>query len=207
MKKLLFTSLFTVIAAFTFAQFEGVIQFEKTKGDASTKYSYFIGPDKVRIEEMGSDGKLKGVMLVDLKTNTLTSLSPERKIYMDATNHRPQTLPKTKLNKTGNKKNISGYDCTEWVVSNDLENTQISYWVVDKGFDFFTKLLKALNRKDKLSTYYLSNSGIEGTFTMMGTEKDMMTNSVTELKVTKIEKKAIDKNMFVIPEGYQKFEK
>jgi|TARA_B110000495_G_C22877564_1_gene511816 hypothetical protein len=209
MKKLL-TSI-ALIALFTissgFAQFQGVIEFEKIKTE-TTKYSYSVKGNKVRIDETGPDGSVKGIMIVDLSKSTVIALSPERKLYMDATNKRIAPIIKPEITKTKNKKTINGFGCTEWIVKYSQENTQISYWVSpETGFDFFEKLIKVLNRKDKLSKYFIAIPGNETVFPVNAVEKNMDGTIKTELKITKIDKKELPDSLFDIPKDYQKFER
>lgn len=209
MKKLLTSialiTLFTISSGF--AQFRGVIEFEKIKTE-TTKYSYSVKGNKVRIDETDPDGLVKGIMIVDLSKSTVTALSPERKLYMDATNKRIAPLIKPEITKTKNEKTINGFKCTEWIVKYSQENTQISYWVSpETGFDFFEKLIKVLNRKDKLSKYFIAIPGNENVFPVNAVEKNMDGTIKTELKITKIDKKELPDSLFDIPKDYQKFER
>ncbi len=190
-------------------QFEGIIKFQKTKGEEVTKYTYFIKGNNVRIDEFGPDGTtIKGIMLIDNEKSVVTALSPDRKLYMDASNNKPGTKVMPKVTKTSNKKKIKGYDCTEWVVSSDAEETTISYWVIDESkFSFFEPLLKTLNRKDRLSKYWLEVPGIKNKFTMVGTEKAKDGSKRTELEVIEMEEKKVEQSVFDIPKDYVKFEK
>ena len=190
-----------------FAQFEGVIQFQKVKSE-TTKYTYYIKGNNVRIDEFGTANAIKGTMLVDIEKGTVTALSPDRKLYMDATNSKVPVAVNPKVERTTNKKKIQGYDCTEWIVKSEVEGTTISYWVIDKAdFPFFKGLLKTLNRKDRLSKYWLEVPGIDNLFTMVGEEKAADGTTRTKLEVIGVEPKKIDAALFAIPRGYVKFEK
>jgi hypothetical protein len=196
-----------LISTSAFAQFQGVIEFEKIKTE-TTKYSYSVKGDKVRIEETGADGSVKGVEIVDLKKETVIALSPERKLYMDVTNKRVVPIIKPEIIKTENKKTINGFECTEWIVKYAIEYTQISYWVsTETGFDFFTKLITVLNRKDKLSKYYTAVPDYHSVFPVNAVEKNLDGTVKIELRITNIEKKELPDSLFEIPEGFQKFEK
>lgn len=209
MKKLLtslaLAALFTISSAFS--QFQGVVEFEKIKTE-TTKYSYSVKGNMVRIEETGADGVIKGIMIVDLTKKTVIALSPERKLYMDATNKRVAPAIKPEVTKTENTKTINGFECTEWIVKYDAENTQISYWVsADTGFDFFNDLIAVLNRKDKLSKYFITIPDYKTVFPVNAIEKNTDGTVKTELRITKIDKKELPDSLFEIPKGYQKFER
>jgi len=206
MKKI---SLFAALVFFTqllFAQFEGVINFEKIKSE-TTKYTYYVKGKKVRIDEYGSDGKIKGTELIDLDKGTVWALSHDRKLYMDGTPKRVHAASNPKLNKTSNKKTVHGYECTEWLAKSVDEGTEISYWVGGDKFDFFVPLLKTLNRKDRLSKYYVETANDSKGFPFVGTEKAMDGSVRTTLKVTSIEEKAIEDSLFEVPNDFVKFEK
>lgn len=195
-----------LISTASFSQFEGVIKFEKYKND-TTKYMYHVKGKQVRITEFGTDGSEKGIQLVDLDKKSVIALSPDRKLYMDAANAKDAVLVNPQVTKTTNKKKIAGYDCTEWVAKSDKDNTVISYWVAGDKFDFFAPLLTTLNRKDRLSKYFVEIPDNKGVFTMMGEEKALDGTVKTTLKVTAVEAKKLDQSLFEIPKGFQKFEK
>lgn len=196
----------TVISNAVFAQFEGVIKFEKYKND-TTKYMYHVKGKQVRITEFGTDGSEKGIQLVDLDKKSVIALSPDRKLYMDASNAKDAVPVSPQVTKTANKKKIAGYDCTEWVAKSDKDNTVISYWVGGDKFDFFVPLLTTLNRKDRLSKYFVEIPENKGVFTMQGEEKALDGTVKNVLKVTSVETKKLDPSLFEIPKGFQKFEK
>lgn len=209
MKKAL-TTLFISFFVFTLttqAQFEGVIHFNKVKTE-TTKYTFTIKGSKIRVDDYGKDGTLMGIELIDTEKGTVTALSPERKLYYDATTAAPAAV-KPEVIKTNNKKKIAGYECTEWIAKLPLEDTEISYWVTDKsaGFVFFDDMLKTLNRKDKIAKYFMAIPGNEDVFPIEGTEKAMDGTMRTKLVATKVEAKKVDDSLFTIPSEYQEFKR
>lgn len=203
--------LVALVFTYTFAQaqFEGVIKFDKKKGTEMTKYTYYVKGKQVRIDEFGPDGTtVKGIMLINTEKGSVTALSPDRKLFMDASNDKPANKVGPKFAKTSNKKKIKGVDCTEWTATSDLEETVISYWVIDQAkFSFFEPLLKTLNRKDRLSKYWLELPEIKGRFTMVGLEKSKDGTERTKLEVSEMVEKKVDDALFAIPKDYVKFEK
>lgn len=205
MKKFLFFVLPFAFTQISFAQFQGIIEFERIKSD-TTKYSYFIKGDMVRIEETGKDGKTKGIMLIDNSKKLVTALYPERRLYMDVTNKKAATPINPEVIETGKTKKMLGYECKEWLVRSKEDDTEISYWVTDNDFGFYLDMLSTLNRKDKLPRYYLQIKGTEGMFTMEGIERTLDGKVRTHLVVTKIEDRKLRGALFEIPKGYSKFE-
>jgi hypothetical protein len=209
MKKL--TTVATVILCvfinYTYAQFEGVVSFNRIK-EETTSYSLTVKGSKIRIEEYAVDGKIKGIELIDNDKKEVLALSPERKIYMEVVSKEGSKIS-PKVDKTNNKKTIQGYECTEWIVELPLEDTRISYWVTKKedGFHFFDDMLLTLNRKDKMAKYFMAIPDNNDVFPLEATEQTMSGSVKMKIEVRKIEKKKVDVNSFVIPSDFQKFEK
>lgn len=189
--------------------FEGTIEFKKMTTTDTVNYVYTVKGSKVRIDEIGSKShKIEGTFLVDLDAKTMISLNHERKLYMDnPTPSAPVLKGSCVVKKGSNVKNIQGYKCTEYIVTNNEENTQITYWIAEGKFTFFEKLLRILNRKDKSSVYFLQIPEMKGMFPMLSTQTDLNGKEHTKLEVTKITKKEIDPSIFDLPKGYNKFEK
>ena len=212
MKKLLFSTLLgltgTLIAS---AQsFEGVIEFRKQTTTDTVNYIYYVKGDKVRIDEIGGKSKKpEGSFLIDLKAPSITSISHDRKVYVEQALGMPATIAgKCEVNKTGKVKTILGVKCNEYIVKNTEEKIQITYWMAAGKFDFFFKLLKVLNRKDKSAVYLQQLTGVDGMFPYLSNQISLETN-VEEVKMqaTKVEKKPLEASKFEIPAGYQKFQK
>lgn len=195
-----------LLCANSYSQFEGIIKFDKMKND-TTRYVYYVKNKQIRIEELGSDGSKKGVQLIDLNKNSVLAISDDRKMYMDVETKKDPVVISVDVKKTGNKKKIQNYDCTEYVVKNEKENTEITYWAGGDKFDFFMPMLKLLNRKDRLSKYFVEMKDIGNVFTFEGVEKTMDGAVKTMLTVTMVEAKKVDPSMFTVPKGYVKFEK
>ena len=53
------------------------------------------------------------------------------------------------MKKTGEMKELAGYQCEKWTVRSDKEDRTLTYWVAADAFEFFIPLLETLNRKDE----------------------------------------------------------
>ncbi|MEO7081425.1 MAG: DUF4412 domain-containing protein [Flavobacteriales bacterium] len=199
--------LFAVTAAIQAQSFEGTIEFTKTTGPVVTNYKYYIKGDHVRIEELSSRGNVQGIMLVDNRDNTVTALSPDRKLYMDVPNMRLPKEIKSDVKKTGEMKDLAGYKCEKWVVKSPSEDRILTYWVAQDAFDFFIPMLKTLNRKDEQALYFLKIDGAKGVFPMIGVEQKIDGSEVSRLEVTKVTRGAQKADLFEIPAGFTKFER
>ncbi len=150
MKKMGALVLMVTLSSIAFASepFQGTIKFTKTIGPVTANYVYYVKGDKVRVEELGENGEIQGIMIVDTKGNTVKALSPERQMYIDVPNKRPARETEVFVQKTNNTQEINGYKCTEVKVSGKNDGREITFWVADDHFDFFVPLLETLNRKD-----------------------------------------------------------
>lgn len=194
----------------TFAQsFEGTIEFKRVTDADTSNYIYYVKDAHVRIDEIGGKShKPEGSYLIDMDDKTITALNHERKLYMDQpTPPAPITKGTFSVKKGQTPKNLQGYKCTEYTITNTEENTQITYWLADGKFSFFEKLLRQLNRKDKSSIYFLQLPDIKNTFPMLSVQQGLDGKDVVKLEVTKITKKEVDPALFELPKGYSKFEK
>jgi hypothetical protein len=215
MKKsiLKFGSVLVVLLTLSFAgaaqSFEGTIEFKKATTTDTTNYVYYVKGNQVRIDEIGAKSrKVEGTFLIDMDAKTTKSLSHARKLYMDQPTPATPVIKGTCTVKKGqNVKNLQGYKCVEYVVTNNEEGTVITYYVADGKFTFFEKLLRQLNRKEKSSTYYLQLPDIKNSFPMLSIQTDLGGKETGRLEVTKITKKEVDPSMFDLPKGYNKFEK
>ena len=195
----------TVISAN--AQFEGIVNVKRTKGTKITNFRYHVSGNLLRIEELDANGGIKHIMLVDADENTCYTLNTSRKVYMDAYNNRRVLPVNSRVTKTENTKGVAGYQCTEYVVRNEEEGSEVHYWLGGQEFDFFLPTLQVMNRKDKLARYFQVIKDPGASFPIIGEEQDLNGKVRMRLEVTSFEKGAIDDAVFDIPEGYTEFEK
>ncbi|MEQ1732945.1 MAG: DUF4412 domain-containing protein [Bacteroidia bacterium] len=189
--------------------FEGEIKLTKTSGKNTSNYRYYIKLPNIRIEEINEKGVLQGFMIMNTKTGVIQAASPANKTWLDVKKNENLGIDgKVECVKTKQTKTIAGKVCTLWSVKNTTEKTRIDYWVVS-GFDFFVPHLKLLNRKEKLTSYFVNLPSNEG-FLPLESVEYLKVPGVAEqvneqIKTTKIEaKKITDAKLFEIPKEYIK---
>ena len=188
--------------------FEGILDFRKYSPSDTTHYKYYIKEGNVRVEEINKKGEIVGIMLVLPKINSVRALSPERKMYMEVPNNNTPTFKGTpEIQKTKLTKEIAGVKCTQWRIKSADDKTEITYWIAKGGYDFFIPLIKTLNRKDKLSYYFLNIPENEGVFPFEAEERSLTRDLRSMLKVDNITKQKLDNKIFSIPADYKKYEK
>ncbi len=189
------------------AQFEGVVNFTRTKGTKVTKFRYHVAGNQLRIEELDGNGGVKNIMLVDADNNEVISVNTNRKVWMDAYNNRRMLPVDSRITKTEGTKEILGYQCSVYVVRNEGEGTAVHFWCGGEEFSFFRPTVETMNRRDKLARYFQVLEVPKGTFPLVGEEYDLDGKLRMRLEVTSFEKGDVDPAMFEIPDGYTEFEK
>ena len=188
--------------------FEGVIDFKKWNAKDTLRYRYYVQDVNVRIEELDKSGKIAGVMIILPKINSVRALSPERKLYMEVPhNSAPKITGKPEVIKTKITKEIAGVKCTQVRVKSVEEDTEISYWVATGGYPFFLPMINTINRKDKLSYYFLSLTDNADMFPFEADERSTKRDFRNMIKVERIERKKLDIKLFTIPADYKKYDK
>ncbi len=208
--KLLVVSL--TLSIFSIAQsFEGTIEFkmETSKGDSTTNIYYIKGND-VKLDQIGhKSGKVEGSFIFNIATKEIKFVNPVRKIW-GVTNSEtmPIIIGSCVATKGPNSKTIQGQKCTEYVVKNIEENTQITYWIVSGKYDYFVPLVKMWNRKDKQSVYFNQIKDLpKGSMPLLSEEKTITDGkTLSRLEVSKITKIGIDESKLSVPADYKKFE-
>ncbi|HXB39834.1 MAG TPA: DUF4412 domain-containing protein [Bacteroidia bacterium] len=210
MKKIILSiALFTFTTA-AFAQFEGTIEFRmETKKDTTTNI-YYVKGNNVKLDQIGKkSGKVEGSFVFDLAGKSIKFVNPARKVWGDHKSETPPTINGTcEITKAKTTKMVAGKMCTEYVVKNTAENTQIIYWVASEKYDFFVTLVKLWNRKDKQSIYFNQIKDLpKGAMPMLSIETTLDGKTVlSKLEVIKLEKKGIDAATVAVPAEYKKFE-
>ena len=208
MKKLKLFIASIAISATAFAQFEGSIEFKMETKKDTTNNIYYVKGNNVKLDQIGrKSGKVEGSFVFDLSGKTIKFVNPARKVWGDKT-ETPAT-PKGTFNVTkgGGSKVVCGKKCTDYVVKNTEENTQITYWISTEGYNFFVPLVQMWNRKDKQSVYFNQIKDLpKGSMPMLSVESDMGGAQISKLEVIKADKKTIEPSQVAVPSDYKKFE-
>jgi hypothetical protein len=201
---LLFLLAMTPAAALHAQSFEGLIEFKKQTGPEVLNYTYYVKGDKVKIDEFTPGTRtVSGSFIVDTKTGSMIFLSPERKLWGTREQKGSPVAPAGAVaSTTKTSKELFGYKCTEQVVKNEADSTQISYWVASGKFNFFLPMMKLINRQEKLSTYYFALNPKEGAMPLLAIEKDLSGKEKARLEVTRLETKPLSDALFEIPKDY-----
>lgn len=190
--------------------YEGSIEFKMETTKDTTTNIYYVKGNDVKLDQIGrKSGKVEGSFVFNLATNEIRFVNPVRKVWGE---HKSETAPMIKgtcvSSKGANTKMVQGQKCTEYIVKNTEENTQITYWIAPGKYDFFMPLVKAWNRKDKQSIYFNQIKDLpKGSMPLLSEEKQLSDGKlVSKLEVSKMSKGGVDPSKLAIPADYKKFE-
>lgn len=190
--------------------FEGSVEFSMQTLTDTVSNTYYVKGNNVKIDQMGrKSGRIEGGFLFDLGANTIKFINPVRKVWGEHVNKSTTAIKGSCVVTKGVKpKTIQGQKCTEYVVKNTEENTQITYWIAQNQFDFFTPMLKLWNRKEKQAIYFSQITDLpKGAMPLLSEEKNMSDGKlISKLEVKKIAKTKVADSKFVVPADYKRFE-
>jgi hypothetical protein len=202
------SALLLLVIGFSFVasaqNFEGIIEFKKQTGKNVVNYVYYVKGNKVRIDEFASGTRnVEASFILGLKDSSMIYLNHTRKMWGTRKPSRPSAAPAGCVaSVTKNTKEIFGYNCTEHIVKNAKDSTQISFFIAAGKFMFFTPMVKLLNRQENFATYLLAVPMKEGSMPLLAIEKDLAGNEKGRLEVTRLEKKVLADGLFDTPKDY-----
>ncbi|MCX7986783.1 MAG: DUF4412 domain-containing protein [Bacteroidales bacterium] len=184
--------------------FEGSITWIKQSPYDTTFYTYYISNDRIRIEEKDNKKNIRHVYLININKEEVFIIDPAKKMYtkLKKSTSRSKDANHFIVKKTNNYKIIKGVKCYQWRVKNVHRNCEITYWVAQKNFDFFDKMVKVLNNTDKGWEYFNSIPHSSGYFPMLYEERTLLRDKRMQTSVIKIEQHRIDSSIFQIPKDY-----
>ena len=187
--------------------FEGIIYFQKKDGDQVTFFKFYIKGDNVRIEDVNDEGKLNGILLIDMSKVSLKMLSSSSQLYIEV----PVTLETEKadviVEHSGDTKMINGKECELWKVQNTKDYSRYEFWVNKGEYPFFSPMLRMLNRKDNIALAWINLLVGDHYFPFLGIEYSSTGKELTRLEVIEVDEKDLDASLFVIPSNYSLFER
>ncbi len=211
MKKVLFSFGLTV-CSILFAQkpFVGSIEFMFYQRD-TTKNVFTAKESFVRLDQYSkkTDGTIEGGFLFDLTKKEIKFINPKRKVWgIHNSTVPPAVKGECVVTKTKNAKVIQGVKCTEYIVKNTTEDTEISYWIGSGNYDFFIPMMQLWNRKDKQSIYFSKITGLaKGSMPMLSLEKQISSGKIiSKLETIKISAGNVTDDKLSVPTDYKKFE-
>jgi hypothetical protein len=183
---------------------------------------FYFAPTAVRFEQDKENSDMGGVSILRMDTKKIIVVTEKNKSYMELDfdfmksmmakmkemGMKKEETKKSKsvVKKTGETKNILGYTCEKWLITDDESSSEA--WVTHKFSNFFTIF-------GELGNSFMSGGDDEGvfkefsaknSFPLMAKELSKDGKVLNEWEVIKIEKGKQPTALFQVPEGYQKMD-
>lgn len=186
--------------------FEGTITFIRKSYYDTTELHYYIKDARIRIDKYTPEGELLQTMLVDIEKKEVMAVDAGRKLYRSLHINPQRKTPDSayEVIKTQNCREINGVQCCQWRVKNRKINSEITYWVTEKNFAFYSELLKLLRQTERNYQFFAQIPGNEGFFPMLSVERTLLRNERERFVVHEIRTKKLNDSLFYIPDDYAK---
>lgn len=192
--------------------FEGKIKYKITSDEANTIMDYFIKDGKIRME-MG-EGDEKGIFIYTGKNSLV--LMPQEKMYMDLDNsiyskmgdfmgsnddddEKYEKIDFEKY-KTGKKKTILGYDCEQWIFTDEEEDEQVEMWITDELGQF---LFLESPMGGGFSPAWSGAVNNKAFFPISVITRDEDGEETSRFEAVEIKKESLNSSLFQAPSDYE----
>ncbi len=184
--------------------FEGIIELMEKRSYDTVSFQLTIKKNIVKLDNHIFNGKPQESLIFDLDKETITALHHNKKMYcsIPVASYNQNSTADYKIIKTNSTKIISGFKCNQWRVKNNIKNTEITFWVTGKKFDFYQKFIQLWNKTDNCYQYFLTIPEANGYMPMQQIERTLLRDIKYSIIVSKIEEKSIDSSQFEIPKTY-----
>jgi len=210
MKKMLFSAAMLAASVLTLnaqSTFEGEIKFREIKGNDTVNTVFYVLGDKVKMDEINSKTKKpETTYLANVNYRTMQTINHNKKIYIDKNTSSTSEAPEITFEKTKNLKTINGYKCVEYIVKNEDEDIEISYWLGKGKFDFYEPFENMLNSKENIYLYLMQIDNISAMIPFEAVEKQKGEIKTT-LTAISVKKDPPEEYIFSLPKDYTKFVK
>jgi hypothetical protein len=202
-----FLLLFAIFQKSNANSFEGNLTIIKETFYDTTFYYLSVQNNLVRIDQKNSQKQIIQSLIVDIKEEKITALSPNHKLYtqIDTKRRNPNNKNEIVVIPSQNYKIINGYKCFLWRVRNESMNSEVSYWVYNSGYEFFHKTVQLLNGTEDYSNLYNTFSQIDNVngLPILSIERTLLREEKVKITITHLSNKKVNPNIFHVPEGYK----
>ena len=188
--------------------FIGILTYiEYTPFDTSF-FKVYVSKDKIRIDsfdDKNANGDAKKIMIYNLKNQNIIALKPSSLQYKNFGAHSNSDMNiedcEIILNKN-NYKYLNNYKCVQYRVKNKSENTDITYWIPEEDFPFYSKMISMKRSMQRVHKYFFMLPNHTVAFPMQTTERTMLREEKSSYKLLELKESYIADEIFEIPEDY-----
>ena len=215
LSRLIVAVLVVLIAGPVFAEnFEGVLQMKITSSGRVSDMKIFAKGQRSRIEPR-TDGTVVPFIIVDNEAKKHYTLMPDRKMYMETTTEATTKAAQPMMEqegvevvKTGKTSKVAGQPCEVYVAKKKTgESTEMC---TIKGVGDYMSLM-GMNSPDPGQRQqgppsWMKELSKQGLFPARMISKRSDGSEFTRVETVKIEKRALDDALFMIPSEYTKYD-
>ena len=219
MKKYIFSFITALIVFASFTsflaqdQFEGKIKFKIAHDGDEMFMDYFIKGGNLRME-MGENAE---AVFIKNEDKSIV-LMPEEKMYMDLDNSLFSKIPgmagmnnedddeaedeeefDIEKYKTGKTKTIQGYECHQWIISDEDDDEEIEAWVTDELGNF---MFMQSPMGGGYSPGWSSSIKNRGFFPMLVITRDEDGEENSRFEATEVKKESLSDKLFAPPADF-----
>ncbi len=201
---------FLIIIPFTYAashnNFEGSIRIVETNLMDTIYYDFQVKQNLATIWMHDKQTGINKKYIANLDTHELFELNKKKKVYIkypiDEACPQNQEKNYLQIKKTDNYKFINRQKCYQWIVTNKLKNTSVSYWVAKKEFSYLFNIIVNLKACDKQATYFMFLPNFRQFFPYESVERGLLREFRSQDQLVSVKEKQISDKIFVIPKDY-----
>ncbi len=183
--------------------FEGILEIKQTSLNDTSFFVYKIKNNKVKINKIDKNKKIKSYRLINLTDGHIFEINPDRRLYCEIPDkYTHGEKDRLEILKTQNHQNLLKQKCYQWRVKNESKNTEIAYWVIETGYSFFYKLLTIENKAEKYTQYFRQIPECKGALPVLITERSSLRQFRMEIEITKLLAMPINDSEFTLPNNY-----
>lgn len=186
--------------------FEGTVSYKVTGMGRAGTMKYYVKGDNIRMEvEQGPGMEMTTIM--NTKNRKATVLMTN-KTYMEM-DFNEMTPPEGAMNKdvdiqkTGKTETVEGYSCDQFVLKQ--EGKEFEFWAT-KGLGKFVQMQMNARQQSPALKKLEKELTEKGYFPLKMIQRDANGKEEMVMQAVNVEKKSLSRELFVIPDGYQKME-
>jgi len=200
-------SLYSDYAYSNITAFEGSIKIVRQSVYDTSYITINVKANWVRIDEQQNGRFIGNSLLVDIAAGKVYSLSPSRKLYAELKLDQSSPVNRhVEVIKTNNCTEFNGFACCQWRIRDKARNSEVTYWVARKNFEFYDALLKLLGKLDSPIGLLTFLEEANGNFPILTIERTPLRKEKMRYAVVDIKDTRLSDQLFRIPREYRRFE-
>lgn len=204
LKILVALSLLPLCALSNIENFEGKIKILKEGAYDTLQIEVSVKDNIVRIDEFKSEKVLLRSYLIDLSKEKIFALSLKEKLYTEIPLRQSNTQNQSvEIIKTQNSMEINGTKCFQWRVKDKSKNSEVTFWVAQKEYNFLKSLVSILSRSETPLEIFGYFPQANGYFPLMSVDRTLLRKVKESARIIEIKPAKLPGSLFIIPPDFR----